>query len=190
MPRFLPLAALIALLPAAALAHDPAAAPSGFDYGLLHPLTGPDHLLAMLAVGLWAAASGRPALAAYPSVFLGAMLTGAAVGAAGAVPFVAEPMILASVIALGALVAFAVAAPPAAGGALVLLFGLAHGLAHGAEGPAGQMAAFAAGFTLSTAALIAAGACIGRLADRLPLAALPRLLGGATAFAGVALAMA
>jgi urease accessory protein len=181
---------MLALLPAAALAHDPAAAQPGFAYGLLHPLTGLDHLLAMLAVGLWAAAGGRRALVTVPAAFLGALLIGAALGTASVASFAVEPMILASLIVLGALVALAVSAPLAAGAALVFLFGLAHGHAHGAEGPAGQMATFTAGFALASAALIAAGAWLGQLADRLPLAVLPRLFGGATALAGVALALA
>jgi urease accessory protein len=183
----LPLAALLALLPAAALAHDPAAAPSGFAYGVLHPLTGTDHLLAMLALGLWAGARGRRSLATLPPVFLVALLAGAALGTAGVAGPGVEPMILASVILLGALVALAVDAPPALGAALVAVVGLAHGHAHGAEGPAGQMAAFAAGFTLASAALIATGAAVLRLAPR---PALPRLIGGATAVAGLALAVA
>ena len=110
MKTHLTLGALaLVLSPAAALAHDGHAA--GFLGGILHPLTGADHLLAMLAVGLWAGALGGRAVLALPAAFVGALASGAALGTAGlALPMV-EPGILASVIILGALAALALRLP-------------------------------------------------------------------------------
>lgn len=170
------------MLPTAAMAHPGHEA--GLVAGMLHPLGGADHVLAMLAVGLWAAQSGGRAVWAAPAAFVGAMLLGGVLGAAGvAVPAV-EPMILASVVVLGALVALALRLPLAAALPVVALFGAAHGWAHGAEAPAGGMAAYAAGFGAATLALHGAGLLAGFALRR--LAGL-RLLGGVTAAAGLAL---
>ena len=184
----LPLAALVLLLPAAALAHPGHVAASPFASGLGHPLGGLDHVLAMLAVGLWAATTGGRALWAMPLAFVLAMLGGGALGAAG-LPFPAvEPMILASIVLLGAAVALALRPTlPLALGAIAL-FGLAHGHAHGAEGPASGLMLYAGGFMLATAALHGAGLLAGLGLARLNGLA-SRLLGGGTALAGLVLAL-
>ena len=98
-------AALMAL-PAAALAHTGHMEPGGFMHGFEHPLGGLDHLLAMVAVGLWAAQSGGRALLALPAAFVGAMILGGLAGMAGLPLPAVELGILGSVLALGALVAF------------------------------------------------------------------------------------
>ena len=181
MKRILP---VLLLLPAPAMAHglhDQGTLMSG----ALHPISGLDHVLAMLAVGLLAAQLTGRALWALPATFLGAMLLGGIVGAEG-LPFpVVEPMILASIIILGVLVALATRLPLPALLAMTALFGAAHGWAHGAEGPATGLALYAAGFAAATAALHLAGIALGR---GLPALAL-RGLGAGTAVAGLALAM-
>ncbi len=196
MQRSILVAGLVALPAAAALAHPghvhevPAAgAAAAFLYGLLHPLTGLDHLLAMVAVGLWAALAGGRALWALPLAFVVAMLAGGALGTLGVPMPAVEPVILASVIVLGALVALAARLPLGAAVALVALFGLAHGHAHGAEGPGGSLAAYAAGFTLATAALIVAGLGLGLALGRLRRPLLARALGMATVGAGAVLVL-
>ena len=153
--------------------------------GLSHPLFGLDHILAMVAVGLWAAQLGGRATWAVPSAFVGTMMAGFLAGHAGlSLPFV-EPAILASVVVLGLLVAAAVRLPLALGATLVGIFALFHGHAHSAElGSAGALA-FGAGFALSTVLLHAVGVGLGLSIGRYQLVA--RLLGAGTAVAGLAL---
>ncbi|MCB2116182.1 MAG: HupE/UreJ family protein [Rhodobacteraceae bacterium] len=177
--------AVLALTPAAAFAH------AGHDAGTLlagarHPVSGADHILAMIAVGLWAARGEGRAHWSMPLAFVGAMVIGGAGGAEG-LPFPAvEPMILASIVILGALVATVARLPLKAALPLIALFGAAHGWAHGAEGPSASLGAYALGFALVTAALHGAGIALGRILGDLAL----RLVGGATAMAGLALAVA
>jgi urease accessory protein len=159
------------LLPATAFAHPGHVEANGFLAGLLHPVGGLDHLLAMVLVGLWAGLLGSTARLALPGAFLGAMLAGFGLGAVGlALPGV-EAGILASVVVLGGLAALAVRVPVFAATALIALAGLFHGQAHGTE-MLGGAAAYAAGFLLTTAALHAAG-----LALAAPLAPFARRLG-------------
>ncbi len=142
-----------------ALAHTGAAAAGSFMAGLGHPLGGPDHLLAMVAVGAWAALQGGRAAWLWPLVFVATMAAGSALGFAGIGLPLVEPGILASVVVLGLLVATAARLPVAAGAAIVGLFALAHGHAHGTEAPAaGDALGYGLGFALATAGLIAAGA--------------------------------
>lgn len=137
----------------------------GLAAGLAHPFGGLDHVLAMVAVGLWAVQLGGRALWLVPAGFVIAMLGGAALGWAGIGVVPAEPGILASVLLLGLLVAFAVRLPLALGLAVVGAFALCHGDAHGAELPAGADAlTFAAGFALATAVLHGLGMAAGRVA--------------------------
>ena len=170
MSRVALLAAAL-LLPATAFAHPGHAEPLGFVAGLLHPLGGADHLLAMVMVGLWAGLLGGAARLALPGAFLGAMLAGFALAATGiALPGV-EAGILASVVVLAALAVLAVRVPVAAAAGLVALAGMLHGQAHGTE-MVGGAAGYAAGFLATTAALHAAG-----LALAAPLAPFSRRLG-------------
>lgn len=174
------------LLPTAALAHTGLGAHgTPFASGLTHPLLGPDHLLAMIAVGLLAAMSGGRAAWAYPATFVGAMLLGGFLGLEGANLPIIEPTILASVILLGAALAFALRPPVPLACATIAFFGLAHGYAHGLEGPALGGLPYALGFVLTTAALHGTGFLAGRLTSPV----IPRVLGGLTALAGLALAL-
>lgn len=144
-------------------------AAGSFFQGALHPLTGLDHLAAMVSVGLWSALTAAPARAgraassmwAAPAAFAATLLLGALLGLGGlSLPGI-EPMIAASLLVMGLLVCTRTALPTLAGGALVALFALFHGLAHGAELAGGHAAAALAGMVLSTAALHAAGLAMG-----------------------------
>jgi urease accessory protein len=160
MTRRLALSLPFLLIATAAIAHPHHAHPgeyASFMSGLLHPLFGLDHVLAMVAVGLWASLIGGRALFVVPAAFVGVMALGFLLALWGvALPFV-EPMILASVVVLGLVVVLALPVPVAAGAALVGFFALFHGHAHGEELGAATMAAFGAGFVIATAALHAAG---------------------------------
>lgn len=172
------------LLPSAALAHPGHPGDQGvFAQGLMHPLGGIDHVLAMVAVGLWAAtAQDRRAIWALPLTFVAAMVAGFAIGARGVALPAVEPLILASSVVLGLAVALALRPALAFAMPVVAIFGVMHGHAHGAEGPASGLIAYAAGFALATAGLHLTGIGLGRLGGA-------RILGGATALAGVALAV-
>lgn len=135
-----------------------------FVAGLTHPLTGFDHLLAMLAVGLWSALSHQSVRQAIytPASFLALLFLGAVAGMAGVRLPGVEPMILASLLVLGLLVASSRSVPQWASMALVGFFAIFHGLAHGAELPHGDAAwTFVIGFMLSTLALHVAGLLVG-----------------------------
>jgi urease accessory protein len=181
-------ATALAASAAPAFAHLDPAEHGSLMAGLSHPLFGADHILAMLAVGLWAAQIGGRALWTVPAAFVATMALGFALAMTGSpLPFV-EPAILASVVALGLIVAMAVRLDAAAAAAIVAAFALFHGQAHGSElGTAGAWS-FAAGFTLATALLHAAGIGLGMALARLSgRGNLARLLGGFTAFAGAAM---
>jgi len=179
-------AAFLTAAAAPAFAHLDPAEHGSLMAGLSHPLTGLDHILAMVAVGLWAAQIGGRARWAVPAAFVATMALGFALAVSGvSLPFV-EPAIVASVIGLGLLVAMAVRLPVAASAAVVAVFALFHGHAHGGElGGAGALQ-FGLGFLIATAALHLAGVGVGLSLGRLgPLAT--RLLGAATALGGAAL---
>lgn len=170
-------AVVLLLLPAIAWGHPADAA------GFVHPFTGLDHLLAMLAVGLWAAQLGGRWTWAVPAAFVGSMALGGTLGFAGvSLPF-AEPMIAASVLVLGLAIAMRVRFRwPAL--ALVGVFAVFHGVAHGAEMPAeASRLLYAAGFVLSTALLHAAGVGLGAL-PRARWAGVPVALAGLWLLAG------
>jgi urease accessory protein len=177
---------------ATALASGPAAAHTfgaegaGFAAGLGHPLFGADHLLAMVAVGLWAAQLGGRAVWQVPAAFVVALVAGALLALAGVGLPAVEPGIMASVLVLGLLVAGAVRLPAAAGMALVGLFALCHGHAHGAEMPAAaDPALYGLGFVLATGFLHALGLALGFVAARQAAPAAARCAGAAIAVAGL-----
>jgi urease accessory protein len=174
----------------AALAHTGLEHAVSFASGFKHPWTGLDHMLAMLAVGLWAGLSGGRALWAWPLAFVGVMLAGGALGIAGvSVPMV-EPGILASVIVLGLLVLTAAHLPVVLGVALVAVFALLHGHAHGTELPAHAAAAtYAAGFALATALLHGLGLGVATLCRGDTGRLVVRGAGAVVAVAGMALAV-
>jgi urease accessory protein len=155
------------LIPSLALAHTGIASHehAGFLAGLAHPLTGADHLAAMLAVGLWAVSLSGRALWLVPASFVALLAAGAVLGGFGLALPAVEPMIALSVVALGLAAAVRVQAPVAAAAALVGGFALFHGQAHGAEMPAlASPLLYGAGFVVATAALHAAGIVLGRTA--------------------------
>jgi urease accessory protein len=161
-------------LPAAA---HPGHAATGFFAGFLHPLTGFDHLLALLAVGLWSRQQGQAQLRGLvlPPVFLVLMALGASTGMGSALPAL-ETSVAATVLLLGVLAACALRVPAALAVATVSLCGFLHGLAHGVE-LAGM--ASGAGFLLASALVMAAGA--------LPGERLRRVAGAAIGAAGLVL---
>lgn len=186
MKRFLP---LLILTPGMALAHAGDHGTAPFAAGLLHPVGGTDHLLAMVAVGLWAAGSGGRAVWALPLSFVAAMLVGGLLGAWGVPLPGVEPMILASVILIGVAAALVFNPGLVLSGLAVALFGLFHGHAHGTEGPVSDLAQYALGFSLATMALHGLGLAIGLGLTRVSQTGLLRGLGGATALAGLALGL-
>lgn len=171
----------LSLTPAVAFAH-PGHGDHGLIAGIAHPVTGLDHLLAMLAVGLWAAQQQGAARLALPCTFVGTMLIGGLLGFEGLEIPLMETGIAASVLALGLCVALAVRPPLAIAMATTALFALAHGVAHGLELP--ELSSpwwYAAGFVAATAALHAAGYGILRA---LPRAAAPLVRAAGLASAG------
>lgn len=180
------LTALCALVASPALAHLPPEQHGSFMAGASHPLFGLDHIIAMIAVGVWAMQIGGKAVWAVPAGFVGAMALGFMGGiAALPLPFV-EPMILASAILIGLLASFAVKPGLAGGIAVAAVFGLFHGHAHGAELGAAQALGFGVGFVIATALLHAAGILAARLTARaLPYG--PRLLGALATLMGLSL---
>jgi urease accessory protein len=140
----------------------------GIGWGLMHPFSGLDHLLAMVAVGLWAVQLGGRALWALPAAFVAAMSLGGMLGVTGAELPLVEPMILGTALILGALVAFAARLPLLASVAVVALGAVFHGHAHGAEMPAGSSGWLTGvGFVVATALLHAAGMAGGLALQRL-----------------------
>lgn len=163
-----------ALIAAAAA---PAAAHPGHDIvpdlgnGFLHPLTGLDHVFAMLAVGLLAAQIGGRALWLVPASFLAMMALGGVLAMIGAfVPFV-ETGILASIVVLGGAAILRLPMSTVAAAALVGVFAIFHGFAHGAEMPASaSAAAYAGGFLIATGLLHLAGLGLGIVIGRIATA--------------------
>ena len=182
--------AALALIGAAtpALAHSGHGDTSGFVAGFLHPVGGLDHVLAMVAVGLFAAHLGGRALWAVPAAFVALMAVGGALGMNGAnVPYV-ETGIALSVVVFGLTLASGAALPVGLAVGLVGFFSIFHGHAHGAEMPANASgAAYAAGFLIATALLHGAGIALGMGAARLASQRAVRIGGAAMAAAGVGL---
>ena len=189
MPRFalrsVPLAALmIAGFSTAALAHPGHG--GGLMAGLAHPFTGLDHMLAMVAVGLWASQLGRPAMWTLPVVFPAMMALGAALGTSGVVAPWIEIGILVSVVVLGAAVALGITAPLAIGAVLVGAFAVLHGYVHGAELPAESSAwLYGIGFVAATLVLHGIGIGVGTFTRSVRWSM--RAAGGAIAAAGLLL---
>jgi urease accessory protein len=185
-------AAAAALLATPALAHTDHGNVSLMT-GLMHPITGLDHVIAMVAVGLWGAVLGRPALYVLPVIFPLAMALGGMMGMNGiALPYV-EPGIAASAIVLGAMVALTVRPALWVSSLMVAIFALFHGHAHGAELPLGMGAtSYALGFVAGTAALHGAGIGLGLTfgpnAGQMATRAIGALIavGGAAFLAGIA----
>ncbi|WP_119271932.1 HupE/UreJ family protein [Taklimakanibacter deserti] len=180
------IAAAVLYSPDAAFAHVEGEGVSGFFSGLSHPVSGWDHILAMIAVGLWGALLGPPALWILPIAFPIAMATGGMLGLLGiALPWV-EIGIAASSIVLGLLIltnmrlSLVVAIP------LVMVFALFHGHAHGTElSPGADAVLYSLGFVIATGLLHALGIGIGAI-DKLPRGRTAvRALGGGVLLGGV-----
>lgn len=186
-PSVSAVALITAVTPIAAHAHTFGAVGAGWSQGFAHPLLGIDHVLAMAAVGLWAAQLGGRSLWLVPAAFIAMMAVGGMVGMAGfGLPWT-EGGIAASVLALGVLVAAGFRLPLAAGMALVGVFAIFHGHAHGTEMPeAAAPLGYAAGFVLATALLHVLGMGAGQLALRAAAPWAVRMAGAATAMAGTA----
>lgn len=182
---------LLTLVPMLASAHPGHGMGNSFVGGFGHPLSGFDHLLAMLAVGLWAAQLGGRSIWAVPAAFVGMMSLGGILGMTGLPLPMVEAGILASVLVLGILIATAARLPLTASMALVGLFALCHGHAHGTEIPVATSGlAYGFGFVLATAALHVCGVGLGLLAHkRFSIPAL-RYAGAAIAVAGFCLWLA
>lgn len=163
----------------------------GLVDGAMHPLTGLDHIAAMVAVGLWAATLGGRAVWAVPAAFVSLLAAGAVIGMGNPGLPMVEAMIIASVIVLGLVVATGLRLPVLPAAALVGVFAVFHGLSHGAEMPAmAQPLAYGAGFVLATATLHLAGIGLGLGLQRMSPRLATRAAGALTACIGVALAVA
>lgn len=187
LPKCLGLTAAT-LLPTLAFAHTGAGAPhvhDAFFSGLLHPLTGADHLAAMLALGVWSALAMRPAWLA-PAVFVLLLSVGALAGFAGLTVPAVEPMIAVSLLVIGLLLARRQQLPLAASAALAGGFAFFHGVAHGNELAANSALLALTGMLLSSALLHLTGMALGRYALR-NRRTLSTAAGGAVALLGSAL---
>jgi urease accessory protein len=173
----------------AAFAH-PGHDVSGFTAGLMHPFSGMDHLLAMVAVGLWAAQgntgkNGRRKVWLLPATFMTMLAVGAGIAMQWQSLPLVEAGIATSVLALGLLIALAMQLPASLSIAVTGLFGLLHGYAHGLELPASAAPAeYALGFLAATASLHLGGIAAG-VATRDRYASLAKMLGVAIAAGGV-----
>jgi urease accessory protein len=175
------------LAPGVAHAHVGAGDAQGFMHGFAHPIGGIDHVLAMIAAGMFAAYLGARALWLVPAAFVAAMAAGGALGIAGVPIPLVELGIAASVIVLGLAIALQWSVPITAAMALAGFFAIFHGHAHGAEMPANVSGlAYALGFMLATAILHFAGLGIGLAGHRTSRVAL-QAGGSAMALAGAAI---
>lgn len=163
-PGFLMFALMAFVLPATASAHTATGTIGGFLSGFQHPLTGLDHIVAMVAVGLWGAFLGGRAMWTLPVVFPVVMAMGGAMGVLGLpLPGVETGIALSGVI-LGAMVAFAAKPPLWVAAVIVGVFAIFHGYAHGTELPESANAmTFAIGFVISTGLLHLGGIAFGLL---------------------------
>jgi urease accessory protein len=190
MYRLIVIAAAL-LASSAAQAHVGVGDTHGFVHGFAHPMSGVDHILAMVAVGLFAAHLGGRALYLVPLSFVAMMIVGGMLGIAGvSLPFV-EIGIGLSVVVFGIAVAFSLDIPAALAMMLVGFFAIFHGHAHGTEMPESVSGlAYGGGFILATAALHALGIGLGLIIGKTSQVYGERILqavGGAMALIGVAI---
>jgi urease accessory protein len=183
--RLLPLA--LVLMTSPAFAHSENGVAIDFWGGFTHPIFGPDHVIAMVAVGLWGAFLGAPAIWVLPVVFPLVMAFGGAVGVAGVPLPGVETGIAISAIMLGGMVALAAKPPLWVAAVLVGTFAVFHGHAHGAELPVGADAvAFSMGFVMATGMLHLAGIAFGGLSHWSAGRVAVRAAGGVISFLGFA----
>jgi len=180
-------ATAVAVLAASpAFAHTGEGLAGGFASGFMHPILGPDHVIAMVAVGLWGAFLGMPAIWILPVVFPLVMAFGGVLGILGVpLPYV-EPGIAMSAILLGLAVAAAFRPPLWVAAVMVGVFAIFHGYAHGAELPqAANPVAYSAGFVIATGMLHLCGIAFGLLAKWPAGRVAVRAAGAAIAAGGV-----
>lgn len=169
-----------------AMAHSGTGLAGGFVSGFLHPLSGFDHLLAMVSVGLWGAFLGRPLIVALPVIFPTVMAFGAVLGMSHVPIPPVEIGIGLSVLLLGGAIALAWRAPVWAACLMVAIFAVFHGYAHGKELPsAADPVGYSVGFVLCTGLLHVAGIGLGLLNKRPGGERVTRGMGAAIAAAGV-----
>lgn len=178
------LTALFTLTALPALAHSGEGA-GGLVAGLLHPITGPDHVVAMVAVGLWGAILGAPALWQLPVAFPVVMALAGALAVMGVPLPGVEAGIALSGVVLGLMVLFAVRPPIWVAAVIVSAFAVFHGHAHGTELPASaNPVAYAVGFVVATGLLHLVGIAIGMLVKWPAGRVVVRASGAAIALAG------
>lgn len=183
--RFL-IAALLLAATSIAQAHEGGGLAGGFYSGFLHPILGWDHVAAMVAVGLWGAFLGNPAIWILPVVFPLVMAIGGALGVAGVPLPAVETGIATSAVVLGAMVALAARPPLWVAAVIVAAFAVFHGHAHGTELPAAaNPLAFSLGFVIATGLLHLSGIAFGLLTRWPPGRVAVRAGGGLIALAGV-----
>jgi urease accessory protein len=176
----------LALAPAAALGHEEAGQAAGFLAGLAHPVSGLDHVLAMVAVGLWGAVLGAPAIWVLPVAFPLVMAAGGLLGLLGVPLPGVELGIAISALILGAAVLIEARPPPAVAAVVVGFFAIFHGHAHGTELPAGTSALlYSLGFVVATGLLHASGIAVGALHRWRTGGVAVRLAGGGVALGGL-----
>jgi urease accessory protein len=181
---FLLIAVTVMVFPPPTSAHIDGSLAGGFVSGLAHPVLGPDHVLAMIAVGLWGAQLGNPAVWVLPVAFPMVMALGGMMGLLGFNLPGVEVGIAASAIALG-LAVLAEARPPLwLAAVLVAFFAVFHGHAHGTELPEGASGLYySIGFVISTGTLHATGIALG-LTHRWPAGRVALRMGGAVVAIG------
>ena len=169
-----------------AYAHEASGVAGGFASGFMHPILGWDHVAAMVAVGLWGAVLGPPAIWILPVVFPLVMAFGGALGVAGIPLPGVEIGIAISALVLGSMVLFAARPPLWLAAVVVGAFAIFHGHAHGTELPhAVSPLAYSLGFVLSTGMLHMCGIAFGLLARWKSGVLIVRAGGGVIALAGV-----
>jgi urease accessory protein len=181
------LSLILVLIASAASAHTGEGINSGFASGFWHPILGWDHVVAMVAVGLWGAFLGQPAIWLLPVVFPLVMAFGGALGIIGVPLPAVETGIALSGVVLGLLIAFAVRAPIWVAAVIVGAFAIFHGHAHGTELPQQFNAyGYAIGFVIGTGLLHMAGIAFGFLTRSSVGTAAVRGAGGLIALVGAA----
>jgi urease accessory protein len=182
--RTVAVSGLVALAASPAFAHAQQGQAAGFLTGLRHPISGADHVLAMVAVGLWGAQLGAPAIWLLPVTFPMVMAFGGFLGLLGVPLPGVELGIAAAAILLGSMIAKEARPPLSAAAVLVGFFAVFHGYAHGTELPAGQSGLpYSVGFVIATGCLHATGIAIG-LIHRFPWGRVALRVAGAAIAAG------
>jgi urease accessory protein len=181
------LASLFSLVAASGVAdaHVIQGGAGGFQSGFAHPLTGPDHFLAMFAVGLWGAQMGGRSIWTLPVTFPLIMVVGGIMGILGVPMFGIELGIALSIIALGLAIACAWKPPEWVALLLISVFAICHGYAHGSELPrAADPADFAIGFVIATGLIHLCGIGVGLALHRPYQGRIARILGALIALGG------